>query len=128
VLIAEHAGRRLVRPRPAGEVNAGFWEFPNVELAAGEAADPAALARRLLGVRVRAAERVGEVRHAITRYRVTQEAWRVRLPRAVPPPAGAAWQTPAGLRALPFVTAHRRLLALLDEAKASRGGRGGARG
>jgi len=122
VLLAEHGGRWLVRRRPVGGVNGGFWEFPNLELAPGEGADPAGAARRLLGVRVAAAERVGEVRHAITRYRVTQEAWRVRLRRAQPPPIGAAWRTLAEVRALPFVTAHRRLLARME------GGEGGAAG
>lgn len=116
VIVAEHAGRRLVRRRPAGEVNGGFWEFPNVEILPGDAADPAAAASRLLGVRHAAPERLGEVRHAITRYRVTQEAWRVRLPRAVRPRDGGAWHTPAELHALPMVTAHRRLLKRLEAA------------
>ena len=94
-------------------MNGGFWEFPNVEIAAGENADPAAVAHALLGVRRAVPERLGEVRHAITRHRITQEAWRLRLPRAVRP-RGGAWHTLAELRALPMVTAHRRLLRRLE--------------
>lgn len=116
VIAAEHAERWLVRRRPAAEVNGGFWEFPNVEVLSDGDADPAAAASRLLGVRHAAPERLGEVRHAITRYRVTQEAWRVRLPRAVKPRDGGAWHTLAELHALPMVTAHRRLLKRLEAA------------
>ncbi|MFN0069491.1 MAG: NUDIX domain-containing protein, partial [Limisphaerales bacterium] len=110
------SGRRLVRRRPAAAVNGGFWEFPNLEILPGDTADPAAAARLLLGVRRAVPVRLGEVRHAITRHRITQVAWRVRLPRPVRPGGDARWQTLAELHELPMVTAHRRLLQRLETA------------
>ena len=74
--VAQKRGRFLVRQRPAGVVNAHLWEFPNVELSP-EDADLKRAARRALGVRPEKLERLGTVKHSITRYRITLEAYRV---------------------------------------------------
>jgi A/G-specific adenine glycosylase len=106
-LVVYDGKRLLVRRRPAGVVNAGLWEFPNVEVAVN--------ARKLqpLVAPFKIAERSPffGVRHSITRYRITLEAYRANLP-AGPAyfKAGAAWKTPTELERLPFTSAHGKVL------------------
>lgn len=156
--VVERQGRFLVQQRPAGGVNAHLWEFPNVEIEArrcnGRAGqDPSAQGAVRKGQSrhtsaatlaaydpetARAANRLGFelcdakplwiLKHSITRYRMTLEAFRARLGRVdpagskrlgtgrngAPPPETAVWKTPAGLRRLAFAGAHRKLLANLN--------------
>lgn len=124
VIVAEADGKFLVRQRGASEVNGGLWEFPNEEC--GDAVVEAqAVARRWLGdtfwPREGACpiERWGEVRHAITRYRIRQEVFRVRSTKPAPVRRrgdGAVWKRLAELRELPFGSAHRRILGWLIDA------------
>jgi A/G-specific adenine glycosylase len=110
--IVERDGRFLVQQRSNGVVNAHLWEFPNVEVAAD--CPPARAARTWLGGKPRAVQKLLVVRHAITRYRVTTEAYRVEpttgTSRAL---AGGQWHPPAQLHDLPFTAAHRRIVLAL---------------
>lgn len=114
--IVEHAGRFLLRLREDTGVNRGFWEFPNWESAADEA--PAPLLSRHLGVDPQAWVALPDLRHAITRYRITQ---RVLLARVAGPPSGVGngpagtwlWAGPDELEALPLTSAHRKLAGRL---------------
>jgi A/G-specific adenine glycosylase len=72
--VIEHRGRHLLRRRTDGDVNAGLWEFPNEEIGA-EASAEAVLAR-WFRIPVERWTRLPDVRHAITRYRITQHVWR----------------------------------------------------
>ena len=114
--IVEHAGRFLLRLREDTGVNRGFWEFPNWEIEADEAPGP--LLSRHLGVDPRAWVALPDLRHAITRYRITQ---RVLLARLAGPPSGVGngpagtwlWARPDELEALPLTSAHRKLAGRL---------------
>ena len=108
--IVKQNGRFLARQRPAGGVNALLWEFPGVEIAPGEK-NPAAAAAPfvLLG-----AKPVCRVRHAITRYRILLEAYRARWPGAKGAAPGV-WRTPAQLGRLAWSSAHRKILAVLQD-------------
>lgn len=65
VFVGARRGRWLVWRRPDHGVNAGLWEFPNLEVAAG--ATPRAAARRLFGASVTAAAQPWlKLRHRIT--------------------------------------------------------------
>jgi len=111
--VVEHGGKFLVRQRPAQVVNAHLWEFPNVEVgvrlcepqefwaefAALPANDP----------RSENLERLCIVKHSITRYRITLEAFFVQLKNA-PAENGGIWQTSARLKNLAFTSAHRKVL------------------
>lgn len=112
-VVLEKEGRHLVRRRPAGVVNAGLWEFPNLE-AQGE--EPAAdLIRHLLGRPAASLHPLATVRHSITRYRITLEAYRVTLPRTgLGKRILGRWLTRAQLRRLAFTSAHRRVLHQLN--------------
>jgi len=114
--IVEHAGRLLLRLREETGVNRGFWEFPSWETAADEAPGP--LLSHHLGVDPRAWVTLPDLRHTITRYRITQ---RVLLARVAGPPAGVGngpagtwlWARPDELEALPLTSAHRKLVGRL---------------
>jgi A/G-specific adenine glycosylase len=107
-------GKFLVRQRPAGTVNGHLWEFPNleleVELDLGENPAPS-LAKKLLGAAPGRLEPLASLKHSITRYRITLEAFMVGVKRR---PAGVAgvWKTPGELRELAFTAAHKKLASL----------------
>jgi A/G-specific adenine glycosylase len=102
--IVPESGRFLVRRRPDGEVNAGLWEFPNIEIPV-----------KTKNVRALAAPfelapggPFFRVRHSITNSRILLEAFRATL--AVPPELPGSWKTLAEARRLPFASAHRKVL------------------
>ena len=119
--IVERDGACLVHQRPAGVVNARLWEFPNVELEASHEELPI-IAAKVLGARKADIEPFVVIRHSITRYRISLEAYRataVSVLRAKQQ-IEARWLPLAELDALPFTSAHRKILrALLRDAASS---------
>lgn len=108
VAVLEHGGKFRVRQRPAGGVNAGFWEFPNLELSPDD--DPAQAAGGWLGLPVEAFVPLRSVTHSITRYRIRLEVLRAtvkRLPTGCLP--AGEWHDRAGLERLALTAAHRRI-------------------
>jgi A/G-specific adenine glycosylase len=116
--VIEHHGRFLVRQRPAGVVNGHLWEFPNVEIEAGGVKK---ISRRQLtsaatelDLKPAKLEKLMTIKHTITRYRITLEAYRGEM-------AGGAgrsglkgrWLGLAKLEKLAFTSAHRRILECL---------------
>ncbi len=125
--VVEKNGRFLVRQRSAGVVNAHLWEFPNVEVAAGgtPAATRLAHAAKNLGLKLHNAKPLCAVKHSITRYRITLEAWRVtfggrssttpKISRARgnrPSELNGVWLTPAQMNRLAFASAHKKLASV----------------
>jgi A/G-specific adenine glycosylase len=115
-LIVRRAGAVLVRKRPADVVNGGLWEFPNIEVAQ-DAEREAFLAGAGLQF-----EKLGAVKHTITRNRITLQAYSGeangqarRLARSL----AAEWRPISELEDLPFSSAHARLRALLRETGAA---------
>ena len=107
----ERHGRFLVQRRPASVINAHLWEFPNAELSKGE--DVPSAARRL-GVSLSSARRFCVVKHSITRYRITLEAFRgIQINHADGTDGQSRWLSLKELEALPFSAAHRRVLRAL---------------
>jgi A/G-specific adenine glycosylase len=129
--VAGRNGRFLVRQRPAGVVNAHLWEFPNVEILNGKC-NPKLAAKNIFGVEPSRLQPLCTIKHSITRYRITLEAFHVRLggtsytsPRSKPARSGARvtrpaeigiWKTPAQLHQLPFSSAHKQILNQLPAA------------
>jgi A/G-specific adenine glycosylase len=111
--VVEQRGRYLVRQRPAGMVNAHLWEFPNCELVAGtEAKPPVELSWFDPGK-----EPLAEITHSITRYRISLQAFRARLKRS-PTTGMGVWRTLKELHALPFTSAHKKILQRVTVSKA----------
>ncbi len=108
VFVGARRGRWLVWRRPDRGVNAGLWEFPNLEVPAGTT--PRAAARRLFGADVGAARPWLKLRHSITTNRLEVEVFRVDFasPGAVRSPDGR-WVSRRGLAALAFTAVHRRV-------------------
>lgn len=107
--VVEHAGKLLVAQRPVGAVNAGLWEFPNLEIASWDSS-PAVCLKQLLQITSRC-QPCGEVTHSITRYRITQRVFRV-MPKRLPYSARKLhWCSLEELDQLPFTAAHKRILA-----------------
>jgi A/G-specific adenine glycosylase len=152
--VVEKSGHFLVRQRPAGVVNGHLWEFPNTEVVSTQSSSGRESAhhsrnnsqRRLTSVAtarksapeiVRAGRQLGfelhqtklliTVKHSITRYRITLEAFHVNLggtsftsPRSKTVKSGTRpsekssqigiWKTPAQLGRLAFTAAHKKIL------------------
>lgn len=150
--VVERDGKFLVRQRPARVVNGHLWEFPNVEVgtANGRARPSVRAAARPIepgaqrndapcqadDFRPTSTKPFCTIKHSITRYRITQEAWRAELAN---PPTGApvsdparngshartalgrrpapqgCWLTLAQLHALAFTSAHKKILGHLEQ-------------
>ncbi len=122
--------RFLVRQRPAGVVNAHLWEFPNVEAPPGRAALERAV-RQMLGPEPARLEPLCTIRHSITRYRITLDAFVVEASRgdlganpsgrgrrrrnaarrsSTPRGLEGRWLSLRALGPLAFASAHKKLL------------------
>jgi len=123
--IVENNGRFLVRQRPAGVVNAHLWEFPNTEIHGGKS-EPKLAAKDIFGIAPIRIEPLATVKHSITRYRITLEAFRVKIGGtsstsshskqsksgtrgACPSEAVGVWKSPAQMQRLAFTAAHKKL-------------------
>jgi A/G-specific adenine glycosylase len=117
----------LVRQRPAGVVNAHLWEFPNMELN-GETHLPT-VAKSALGFIPKKLYALCEIKHSITRYRITLEAHCAEAPitrsarigiRSTKGLKGNStprnrWLSIPELKKLSFPSAHKKILVALAE-------------
>jgi A/G-specific adenine glycosylase len=115
--VVEHNGQFLVRRRPEGVVNAHLWEFPNLEILTQKTDqngyDAFARAAKELGIEFHQARPICTVKHSITRYRMTLEAFAVRSKRTLHI-TEAVWLSYPKLDSLPFTSAHRKILAAVN--------------
>jgi A/G-specific adenine glycosylase len=114
--VIERNGRFLVRQRPVGVVNAHLWEFPNTEITTnGSDLDLKTVAQTTLGTAADTLEKLCTVKHTITRYRITLEAFRGVLtnPLKQSTKPQARWFTLPELQKLAFPSAHRKILGNL---------------
>ncbi len=125
-LVIQHRQRYLVRQRPAGQVNAHLWEFPNLPVTTSPL-DPARLipiARENFQLHIKNPVPLRTIKHTITRYRITLQTFHAHVvqPSGCPPPSARPigtqaspkskthWLTLPQLHALPFTSAHRKIL------------------
>ncbi len=116
----------LVQRRPDEARWPLMWQFPNLELCVDEAAPTGAVraVREAVGLVGEAGGRMALVRHGVTRYRITLEAFQVSLiePSSAPKPIGChdfRWVSPAASRELAMPAAHRKIAERLDAGGAS---------
>ena len=105
--VIERDGKFLIRQRPEKVVNAHLWEFPNIEVN-GARQTAKEIFRNLFAVEPSQIQPLRTVKHSITRYRITLEAFRVRLKNAPAKPAGV-WLSPKEFDSLAFTAAHKKL-------------------
>lgn len=127
--VIEHNGKFLVRQRPPGVVNAHLWEFPNFETN-GDKLDAKDSFKAAFGIEPGKLEPLHTIKHSITRYRITLEAFHVRSggrsyttptlknaqsgPHGTRPFAGiGVWKTPAQMKSLAFASAHLKVMRTL---------------
>jgi len=131
--IVERDGTFLVRQRPSGTVNAHLWEFPNVEITVSDgrasqsvrAAGPKTKDRAQRSdapyhqndFRITASKPLRTIKHSITRYRITLEAWRAEFMSPHKKQTADRWFTLEQLEKLAFTSAHRKILSHLVDAK-----------
>jgi A/G-specific adenine glycosylase len=109
--VVERDGKFLVRQRPNGIVNGHLWEFPNVEIIHPKT-EAALLAKDFLGIAPIKFEPLCTVKHSITRYRITLDAFALEL-KQFPKKVEGIWKTPAQMQLLAFTSAHRKILGTL---------------
>jgi A/G-specific adenine glycosylase len=108
----ERDGKFLVRQRPAGVVNAHLWEFPNAETHDADIS-PNKLFASIFGFTPSTLPPLITIKHSITRYRITLEAFRVPHPADCDLPVDGIWKNLTQLHALAFTSAHRKVLRSL---------------
>lgn len=112
--LLERNGRWLVRQRPEGVVNARFWEFPNAEVL-GQSPNPKYACRDVLGRTPVHCEPLCSIKHTITRYRITLEAFTVQISgRGKPTKNSDRWLGLSQLHRLPLTSAHEKVLRALQ--------------
>ncbi len=116
VLAVQKGGRLLVRRRPLDGMLAGLWELPEAELVDEEPTDQAA--RRLArSFGAHNPQRVGQVRHAYSHFRLELELWRATTEEASGGGEGAyRWVPLEALDETPLHGAHKKAFKLLDSA------------
>jgi A/G-specific adenine glycosylase len=107
--VIQRNGKFLARQRPAGGVNGHLWEFPNVEVGA-RVSNPQRAATNDLQLDPATTEPFCIIKHSITRYRITLEAWLAR-PATTLNKIPGRWLTPNQLHRLAFTSAHKKILA-----------------
>jgi len=105
--VIERDGKFLVQQRPAGIVNAKLWEFPNFETN-GENKDAKEIFASAFNFKTVKFQPLCTIRHSITRYRMTLEAFHVRLKNS-PKKLAGIWLSPKEFDSLAFSSAHKKL-------------------
>ena len=114
-LVLQDENRFLVQQRPANVVNAHLWEFPNLEMAK-PTRDSTTFTARQIGFTIKSPELLCTIKHSITRYRITVQAFRAnwsRTPKRKLP--RSHWLTLAQMHKLPFTSAHKKILGHLTD-------------
>ena len=107
----ESRGRFLLIRRPEGTRWAGLWDFPRFEahdeLEQRIAAD--------FGIAVRITERLTQLKHSVTRYRITLDCWRgeCAAARTVTTDLPSAWVAPTDFSRYPLCVTGRKLADLI---------------
>jgi A/G-specific adenine glycosylase len=108
--VIERDGKFLVQQRPEKIVNAHLWEFPNFETN-GEKRDVKEIFDWAFDFKPAEFQPLCTIKHSITRYRMTLEAFHVRLKISPKKPPGV-WLSPEEFDSLAFASAHKKLASL----------------
>ena len=106
VLLIRRGHSLLVRQRPEGMVNGGFWEFPNFELTGSDSERAQATAKILRRFR-KPIPAHAVYRQSITRYRITLEPYLIS--ERIKAPSGTQWRTMEEIKSLALAGAHRKI-------------------
>ncbi|MCA9641255.1 MAG: A/G-specific adenine glycosylase, partial [Myxococcales bacterium] len=99
----------------------GMWQFPNAELTPGESSETSlkATSKRQTALDVEVRGLVGVVRHSVTRYRITLDAYRCEPRGGAAKPGGdfceLAWMTPEETTKVALPKAHAQIARTLRD-------------
>ncbi|MFM7151921.1 MAG: NUDIX domain-containing protein, partial [Gemmataceae bacterium] len=108
----------LLLQRPPSGRWANLWEFPNLTRQDGEAIEKGALrvVRQLTGMTARLGPKLAEIKHGVTRYRITMICHEAEAgkgsPRLTEHPCHV-WVRPGQLESYPLSSPHRKLAQML---------------
>jgi len=105
--VIERDGKFLVQQRPIGIVNAHLWEFPNFETN-GKKNDAKKILGSAFDFKSSKFQPLCTIKHSITRYRMTLEAFHVRLKNS-PKKLAGVWLSSEEFDSLAFSSAHKKL-------------------
>lgn len=121
-VLIRRKGEVLLIERAAGERWGGLWDFPRFAIDAEQADNIAAALRaeikRTLGIEIALGERLQTLKHGVTRFKITLEAYDATFKagklKLANPFAEARWVNPRGLAQFPLNTTGRKLTKLLE--------------
>jgi len=105
--VIERNGKILVRQRPEKIVNAHLWEFPNVERN-GDDLSAEEMFKSHFAFAPASLIPLCTIKHSITRYRITLEAFQVCLKKS-PKKLAGIWASPKEFDSIAFSSAHKKL-------------------
>jgi A/G-specific adenine glycosylase len=103
----ERAGKFLIQQRPAGIVNAHLWEFPNFETNVTKV-NVKELFESAFDFKAAKFQLLCTIKHSVTRYRMTLDAFHVHL-KISPKKSAGVWLSPKEFDSLAFSSAHKKL-------------------
>ena len=109
VVLCERDGLVLARRIPRGEINEGQLGLPGLGIPERRGDDLAAQLLAEHGLRAKLGERLGQVRHTITRYRLTIDVVSMSPPARRNKLRGLVWADPND-ESLPWTTVSRKAL------------------
>jgi A/G-specific adenine glycosylase len=115
----ERDSRYLMLKRPAGERWAGLWDFVRFSWEDGDQQSPARIAgavHRHAGLEVAVAEQIAEIRHSVTRFRITLCCWAAEWKKGeiARPAREHRWVAPKRFSQLPLSVTGRKLARLIQ--------------
>ncbi len=122
--VLRNDGKVFIQKRPPHGLMAGLWEFPGGKAEEHETPEEAVRREFMeeLGVRVSIVEKIAEIRHAVTRFRIHLHAFHCVLEPgdqtiALRAATEGRWVSIDALDRYAFPSANRRLIRLLQSAK-----------
>lgn len=120
-VLIRHRGKVLLVERTAGERWGGLWDFPRYGVVAEEPTNVREALeeslRTTLGIEVAVGEILHKLKHGVTRFRITLEAYRGEYLSGKLKPTGfaaARWVSPKVIPELPLNVTGRKLTTLLE--------------
>jgi A/G-specific adenine glycosylase len=111
-MVCQRRSSVWIRQRPAGIVNAGLWEFPNVDIPL----NATRIGRwiKSFNVEPKSAEALCVINHTITRYRICLEVHRARVDPSFSLAEGR-WCKISELATFSFPSAHKKIAVMLQK-------------
>jgi A/G-specific adenine glycosylase len=116
-LVVRRGGKVLLRRCGADERWAGLWDFPRFAVVSDERADLSSeiesKATELTGLSMRIGSKLAEIKHAVTRYRITLVCYEAKGVRGRLCNGDLRWVTPEDLEHYPLSVTGRKISQLV---------------